>query len=54
MASQQKLLGTEPLDIVKFICKEFWEQIFKKKVRRSDKFFDLSSLSLTFIDNLGG
>ncbi len=30
--STQKLLGSEPLDVVKFICKEFWEEVFKKKV----------------------
>lgn len=29
----QKNLGAEPLDLIKFICKEFWEEIFKKKVR---------------------
>ncbi len=30
--SLQKFLGTEPLDVVKFVCKEFWEEVFKKKV----------------------
>lgn len=25
-------MGTEPLDIVKFVCKEFWEEVFKKKI----------------------
>jgi hypothetical protein len=29
---QLRYLGSEPLDLVKFICKEFWEEIFKKKV----------------------
>jgi hypothetical protein len=27
-----KFIGTDHLDIVKFICKEFWEEVFKKKV----------------------
>lgn len=30
--AHQYFIGTEPLDIVKFICKEFWEDIFRKKV----------------------
>lgn len=29
---QSKFIGNEPLDIVKFLCKEFWEELFKKKV----------------------
>jgi hypothetical protein len=32
VVSSSKSLGTEPLDIIKFICKEFWEEVFKKKV----------------------
>jgi len=32
IAAYQKFIGTEPLDLVKFICKEFWEEVFKKKV----------------------
>ena len=31
--SMQKLIGSEPLDVIKFICKEFWEEVFRKKVR---------------------
>jgi hypothetical protein len=27
-----RFIGTDPLDLIKFICKEFWEEIFKKKV----------------------
>lgn len=27
-----KFIGSEPLDVIKFICKEFWEELFKKKV----------------------
>ncbi len=27
-----KFIGTDALDLMKFICKEFWEEIFKKKV----------------------
>jgi len=30
--ANQVFLGTEPLDIVKYICKEFWEEMFKKKI----------------------
>ena len=30
--SMQKLIGPEPLDVIKFICKEFWEEVFRKKV----------------------
>ena len=32
IVSQTKTLGTDPLDLVKFICKDFWEELFKKKV----------------------
>ena len=32
IADNQKILDTDPLDIVKFICKEFWEAIFNKKI----------------------
>ena len=27
-----KLLGSDPLDVVKFICKEFWLYCFRKKI----------------------
>ena len=27
-----KSIGVQPLDLVKFICKEFWEELFFKKV----------------------
>jgi hypothetical protein len=27
-----KFIGTDPLDIIKFICKDFWEEIFRKKI----------------------
>ena len=30
--ANQYLIGTEPLDVVKYICKEFWEEIFRKKI----------------------
>lgn len=30
--SVQKPLGKEPLDIIKFMCKEFYEVVFQKKV----------------------
>ena len=32
IVANQFLIGTEPLDIVKYLCKEFWEDIFKKKI----------------------
>eukprot|EP01038_Epipyxis_sp_PR26KG_P004715 gene4715-6619_t len=32
ISANQKYIGSEPLDLVKFICKEFWEEVFKKKV----------------------
>lgn len=27
-----KYVGPDPLDLIKFICKEFWEEFFRKKV----------------------
>jgi hypothetical protein len=30
--ANQTFLGSEPLDIVKYICKEFWEDVFRKKI----------------------
>jgi hypothetical protein len=30
--SPAKPLGSEPIDAMKFVCKEFWEEVFKKKV----------------------
>lgn len=27
-----KFIGTDALDLMKFICKEFWEEAFRKKV----------------------
>ena len=40
IVANQKFTSTEPLDLMKFICKEFWEEVFKKKVsqRRDDSF----------------
>ncbi len=32
IAPQMRFLGSEPLDYVKFVCKEFWEELFHKKV----------------------
>lgn len=32
LTNGHKHIGTDPLDLIKFICKEFWEEIFKKKV----------------------
>ncbi len=32
VSANHKYIGTEPLDLVKFICKEFWEEVFRKKV----------------------
>jgi len=30
--TNQKYIGAEPLDLVKFLCKEFWEEVFRKKI----------------------
>lgn len=32
LSSQSKFIGSDHLEIVKFICKEFWEIVFKKKI----------------------
>ncbi len=32
VVANQKYIGSEALDIVKFICKDFWEEVFGKKV----------------------
>lgn len=32
IVASQRFVSTEPLDLMKFICKEFWEEVFKKKV----------------------
>jgi trafficking protein particle complex subunit 6 len=32
VSATTKFIGSDPLDLVKFICKEFWEDVFKKKV----------------------
>ena len=32
IAAYQRFTATEPLDLIKFICTEFWEEVFKKKV----------------------
>jgi trafficking protein particle complex subunit 6 len=31
--TQARLLLPEPLDAVKFICKDFWSELFRKQVR---------------------
>jgi len=33
LVDKQKFLGFEDLDCVKFICREFWDTLFGKKVR---------------------
>ena len=33
VVASQRFTSTEPLDLMKFICKEFWEEVFKRKVR---------------------
>jgi len=33
VSTGHKFIGTDHLDLVKFICKEFWEEVFKKKVQ---------------------
>lgn len=30
--AQNRPLMSEPLEIVKFVCKDFWDDVFKKKV----------------------
>ena len=37
-----KYLGSEPLDLVKFVCKEFWEAVFKKKVGMAWNYYFLT------------
>ena len=32
LTKEQKFLGFAELDLIKFICKEFWDEIFKKKI----------------------
>lgn len=32
LAAQNRYIGNDSLDVVKFICKEFWEFLFRKKV----------------------
>ena len=32
VVANQRFTSTETLDTVKFLCKEFWEEVFKKKV----------------------
>ena len=34
LSSQSRFIGSDHLEIVKFICKEFWEVVFKKKVKQ--------------------
>ena len=34
LSSQSRFIGSDHLEIVKFICKEFWEVVFKKKVKK--------------------
>jgi hypothetical protein len=30
--AQHRPLVSDPLEVVKFVCKDFWEEVFKKKV----------------------
>ena len=32
ISMNHKFIGTDSLDLMKFICKEFWEEVYKKKV----------------------
>ncbi len=32
IAAETRCIGSDPLDIVKFICKEFWTFVFRKKI----------------------
>lgn len=29
---QTKVLDSDPLDVIKFVCKDFWEAVFRKKI----------------------
>ena len=33
--AQNRPLMSDPLDIVKFVCKDFWDDVFTKKVNHS-------------------
>jgi hypothetical protein len=32
LGAQQKAISSDPLDLMKFLCKEFWQVIFRKKI----------------------
>lgn len=32
ISSQQRLMGRDPLDLIKFVCKDLWEELFSKKI----------------------
>lgn len=38
---------SDPLDIVKFVCKDFWDDVFLKKVNNTR--YDTPTLSHTFL-----
>lgn len=48
LTANHKYLGNNPLDIIKFICKEFWESVFYKKVI-SNICFSFTSFNLLIL-----
>lgn len=32
ISAQHKLIGRDPLDLMKFLCKDLWEELFRKKI----------------------
>ena len=46
-SNNHKFIGVEPLDVVKFVCKEFWEEIFRKKVKKIYNDLIISQVFLT-------
>lgn len=45
----QKVLSSEHLDIVKFVCKDLWEELFKKKVCLRIYFYHNSYFKYLFV-----
>ncbi len=56
LSSQAKFIGTDHLEIVKFICKEFWEIVFKKKIDKLQTnhkgVFVLSDLKFKWVEKV--
>ena len=54
ISGQQKLIGRDPLDLMKFICKDLWEELFRKKIDKLQTnhrgVFVLSDFSFKWLD----